>query len=119
MNIFRKSTRIGCFVKVCNLLLCIIPQGRFSLAARYHSNVAEVYENELQDYDKAISNYEQAADFHRGEDSVRYSPLPQGGHNQGSLSLCSWLLYSELQVPGQLNVGETPYQVYIISFWMT
>lgn len=46
-------------------------QGRFSLAARYHSNVAEIYETELQEYDHAISNYEQAADFHRGEDSVR------------------------------------------------
>lgn len=41
------------------------------MAARYHSSVAEVYENELQDYESAITNYEQAADFHRGEDSVR------------------------------------------------
>ena len=46
-------------------------QGRFSLAARYHSSVAEIYDTELQEYDAAISHYEQAADFHRGEDSVR------------------------------------------------
>lgn len=46
-------------------------QGRFSLAARYHANVADIYEAELQEYDNAISHYEQAADFHRGEDSVR------------------------------------------------
>ena len=54
-------------------LSSLIPplQGRFSLAARYHSSVAEIYEGELQEFDNAISNYEQAADFHRGEDSVR------------------------------------------------
>jgi hypothetical protein len=38
--------------------------------------VAEIYESELQEYDNAISNYEQAADFHRGEDSVRSVHMP-------------------------------------------
>jgi len=46
-------------------------QGRFSLAARYHNNVAEIYDVEMQEYEEAITHYEQAADFHRGEDSVR------------------------------------------------
>jgi hypothetical protein len=45
-------------------------QGRFSLAARYHSNVAEIYEGELQDYAGAIANYERAADYYKGEDST-------------------------------------------------
>lgn len=44
--------------------------GRFSLAARYYSNVAEICEGELGDFEQAIRNYEQAADFYRGEDSV-------------------------------------------------
>ena len=45
-------------------------QGRFSLAARYHNNVAEIYEGELQDYAGAIANYERAADYYKGEDST-------------------------------------------------
>jgi len=44
--------------------------GRFSLAARYHSTVAEIYETELLEFEEAISNYERAADYHRGEDAV-------------------------------------------------
>lgn len=44
--------------------------GRFSLAARYHNNVAEIYEGELQDYKEAIANYERAADYYKGEDST-------------------------------------------------
>ena len=45
-------------------------QGRFSLAPRYHNNVAEIYEGELQDYAGAIANYERAADYYKGEDST-------------------------------------------------
>lgn len=44
--------------------------GRFSLAARYLSTVAEIYETEILDFEQAISNYEQSADFFKGEDSV-------------------------------------------------
>ena len=57
-----------CMSHDCHMIL----QGRFSLAARYHSSVAEIYESELQEYENAITNYEQAADFHRGEDSLRW-----------------------------------------------
>ncbi len=53
-----------------SLLISSFFQGRFSLAARYHSNVAEIYEGELQDYAGAIANYERAADYYKGEDST-------------------------------------------------
>ncbi|CAI8041511.1 Beta-soluble NSF attachment protein [Geodia barretti] len=44
--------------------------GRFTMAARYHSNIAEICESELGDFEQAITHYEQAADYYKGEDST-------------------------------------------------
>ena len=52
----------------CFLLL----QGRFTMAAKHHITIAEIYETEVIDIDKAIANYEQAADYYKGEESNRY-----------------------------------------------
>ncbi|XP_070576712.1 alpha-soluble NSF attachment protein-like [Ptychodera flava] len=43
--------------------------GRFTIAAKHHISIAEIYESEVMDIEKAISNYEQAADYYRGEES--------------------------------------------------
>lgn len=43
--------------------------GRFSIAAKHHMTVAEIYENEGADIEKAISHFERAADFYKGEES--------------------------------------------------
>ncbi|XP_006820417.1 alpha-soluble NSF attachment protein-like [Saccoglossus kowalevskii] len=43
--------------------------GRFTIAAKHHISIAEIYESEIMDIEKAISNYEQAADYYRGEES--------------------------------------------------
>ncbi|WAR18276.1 SNAA-like protein [Mya arenaria] len=43
--------------------------GRFTIAAKHHVSIAEIYENELADMDKAISSYQQAADYYKGEES--------------------------------------------------
>lgn len=43
--------------------------GRFQIAAKHHMTVAEIYEGELSDIDKAITHYEQAADYYKGEES--------------------------------------------------
>ncbi|KAM6906572.1 N-ethylmaleimide-sensitive factor attachment protein, beta b isoform 2-T2 [Lycodopsis pacificus] len=37
--------------------------------AKHHINVAEIYESELVDIEKAIAHYEQAADYYKGEES--------------------------------------------------
>ena len=37
--------------------------GRFNIAAKHHQNIAEIYENDVADLDKAMHHYEQAADF--------------------------------------------------------
>ena len=43
--------------------------GRFNIAAKHHMTVAEIYESEIVDIEKAISHYEQAADYYKGEES--------------------------------------------------
>ncbi|CAH1792479.1 unnamed protein product [Owenia fusiformis] len=43
--------------------------GRFTVAAKHHVTIAEIYETEAVDIDKAIANYEQAADYYKGEES--------------------------------------------------
>ncbi|XP_028858827.1 N-ethylmaleimide-sensitive factor attachment protein, beta b isoform X2 [Denticeps clupeoides] len=44
-------------------------KGRFTIAAKHHITIAEVYESELVDIEKAIAHYEQAADYYKGEES--------------------------------------------------
>uniref|UniRef100_A0A8C2CLQ9 Alpha-soluble NSF attachment protein-like n=1 Tax=Cyprinus carpio TaxID=7962 RepID=A0A8C2CLQ9_CYPCA len=44
--------------------------GRFTIAAKHHVTIAEIYETELVDIDKAIAHYEQAADYYKGEEST-------------------------------------------------
>lgn len=75
-------------------------QGRFTIAAKHHITIAEVYESELVDIEKvwhvwtkllscwewswslllistfclqAIAHYEQAADYYKGEESNRWT----------------------------------------------
>lgn len=44
-------------------------QGRFTIAAKHHISIAEIYETELVDIEKAIAHYEQSADYYKGEES--------------------------------------------------
>nr|CAX69996.1 Alpha-soluble NSF attachment protein [Schistosoma japonicum] len=43
--------------------------GRFTIAAKHHLTVAQIYEENLVDIEQAIRHYEQAADYYKGEDS--------------------------------------------------
>lgn len=40
--------------------------GRFSIAAKHHQTIAEIYESELADLERAVQHYEQAADYFKG-----------------------------------------------------
>ncbi|XP_053473984.1 N-ethylmaleimide-sensitive factor attachment protein, alpha a [Ictalurus furcatus] len=44
--------------------------GRFTIAAKHHISVAEIYESDLLDIDKAVVHYEQAGDYYKGEEST-------------------------------------------------
>jgi len=43
--------------------------GRFTIAAKHHQTVAELFESEAADLDRAIQHYEKAADYFKGEES--------------------------------------------------
>jgi len=43
--------------------------GRFTIAAKHHQTIAEIYESEGADLEKAMQNYEKAADYFKGEES--------------------------------------------------
>lgn len=43
--------------------------GRFTMAAKQHQSIAEMFESEFVDYERAIHHYQQAADYFRGEES--------------------------------------------------
>lgn len=43
--------------------------GRFTMAAKHHQNIAELYETDNMDLERAVQHYEQAADYFRGEES--------------------------------------------------
>ncbi|XP_063126744.1 alpha-soluble NSF attachment protein isoform X3 [Rattus norvegicus] len=47
----------------------LTPKGRFTIAAKHHISIAEIYETELVDVEKAIAHYEQSADYYKGEES--------------------------------------------------
>lgn len=39
------------------------------MAAKHHLTIAEIYEKDIVDLEKAIKHYEQAADYFKGEES--------------------------------------------------
>nr|CAH8840802.1 unnamed protein product [Trichobilharzia regenti] len=43
--------------------------GRFTIAAKHHQTIAEIFEKDLVDVEQAIRHYEQAADYYKGEES--------------------------------------------------
>uniref|UniRef100_A0A671P1L3 N-ethylmaleimide-sensitive factor attachment protein, alpha a n=1 Tax=Sinocyclocheilus anshuiensis TaxID=1608454 RepID=A0A671P1L3_9TELE len=69
-NAFKKADpqeAMSCF---CQAIDIYTDMGRFNIAAKHHISIAEIYESELLDIDKAISHYEQAADYYKGEEST-------------------------------------------------
>uniref|UniRef100_A0A3Q3LTR9 N-ethylmaleimide-sensitive factor attachment protein, beta b n=1 Tax=Mastacembelus armatus TaxID=205130 RepID=A0A3Q3LTR9_9TELE len=61
-NAYKKSDPNGKYCMIGN-------RGRFTIAAKHHISIAEVYESDLVDIEKAIAHYEQAADYYKGEES--------------------------------------------------
>ena len=53
--------------------------------------IAEIYESELADMEKAISSYQQAADYYKGEESNRFGANYHLAQRlKMSLQLCSF-----------------------------
>jgi alpha-soluble NSF attachment protein len=58
---------IACLKTAIELLT---DEGRFSMAAKYHKEIGEIYEQEL-DYEHATTAFQAAADMYEGESSQR------------------------------------------------
>ncbi|XP_064258199.1 LOW QUALITY PROTEIN: alpha-soluble NSF attachment protein [Passer domesticus] len=69
-NAFKKADpqeAVSCLLRAIEIYT---DMGRFTMAAKHHIAIAEIYESDLLDIEKAIAHYEQAADYYRGEEST-------------------------------------------------
>uniref|UniRef100_T1JB32 Uncharacterized protein n=1 Tax=Strigamia maritima TaxID=126957 RepID=T1JB32_STRMM len=68
-NCYKKADpqeAVNCLLKSVEIYT---DMGRFTVAAKHHMTIAEIYESEVIDMEKAIQHYEQAADYFKGEES--------------------------------------------------
>lgn len=68
-NCFKKTDineAVNCLLKAIEIYT---DMGRFTMAAKHHQSIAEMYEAEAMDLERALQHYEQAADYFRGEES--------------------------------------------------
>uniref|UniRef100_H2SS13 N-ethylmaleimide-sensitive factor attachment protein, beta b n=1 Tax=Takifugu rubripes TaxID=31033 RepID=H2SS13_TAKRU len=69
-NMFKMAKNWSEAIKCLNASIDIYTDmGRFTIAAKHHISIAEIYESEMVDIEKAIAHYEQAADYYKGEES--------------------------------------------------
>ncbi|CAG4954784.1 unnamed protein product [Parnassius apollo] len=69
-NCYKKcdpNEAVSCLLKAIEIYT---DMGRFTIAAKQHQNIAELYETECVDLARAMQHYEQAADYFRGEEST-------------------------------------------------
>ncbi|NXP42110.1 SNAA protein, partial [Leiothrix lutea] len=69
-NAFKKADpqeAVNCLLRAIEIYT---DMGRFTIAAKHHIGIAEIYESDLLDIEKAVAHYEQAADYYKGEEST-------------------------------------------------
>uniref|UniRef100_A0A8C6SFS0 N-ethylmaleimide-sensitive factor attachment protein, alpha b n=1 Tax=Neogobius melanostomus TaxID=47308 RepID=A0A8C6SFS0_9GOBI len=69
-NAFKKADPLEAINCLNRAIEIYTDMGRFTIAAKHHITIAEIYETELVDIDKAVAHYEQAADYYKGEEST-------------------------------------------------
>ena len=90
--------------------------GRFSIAAKHHQTIAEIYESELADLDRAVQHYEQAADYFKGINDYNSNLLIKlnywhlsGEESNSSANKC---LLKVAQYAAQLENYQKAIQIY-------
>lgn len=68
-NCFKKSDPNEAVSSLLKAIEIYTDMGRFTMAAKHHQSIAELYETEAVDLDRAVQHYEQAADYFKGEES--------------------------------------------------
>eukprot|EP00794_Sanderia_malayensis_P019949 gene19949-21903_t len=69
-NCFKKSDfdeAVNCLQRAIEIFT---DMGRFTMAAKHHNTIAEIYDSNIMDLEKAIGHYETAADYYKGEGST-------------------------------------------------
>lgn len=69
-NCFKKSDINESVSSLLKAIDIYTDMGRFTMAAKHHQTIAEMYENEANDLARAVHHYEQAADYFKGEEST-------------------------------------------------
>ncbi|XP_042210554.1 alpha-soluble NSF attachment protein-like isoform X2 [Homarus americanus] len=68
-NCYKKTDpneSVNCLLKAIEIYT---DMGKFTMAAKHHQSIAEIYETEVADIEKAIQHFEQASDYFRGEEN--------------------------------------------------
>lgn len=68
-NCYKKSDPNMSVESLLKAIEIYTDMGKFTMAAKHHQTIAETYETEVADMEKAIQHYEQAADYFRGEEN--------------------------------------------------
>ncbi|KAF0299327.1 Alpha-soluble NSF attachment protein [Amphibalanus amphitrite] len=69
-NCYKKVAPTEAVTTLMKAIDIFTDMGRFTVAAKHHQTIAEIYETEKVDLEKCIKHYEKAADFFRGEEST-------------------------------------------------
>ncbi|XP_066158856.1 alpha-soluble NSF attachment protein isoform X2 [Euwallacea fornicatus] len=96
-NCYKKSNineAVNCLLRAIEIYT---DMGKFTMAAKHHQTIAELYENDSADLEKAVQHYEQAADYFRGEE------------NNSSANKC---LLKVAQYSAQLENYDKAIQIY-------
>lgn len=57
---------VDCLLKAAEIYT---DMGRFTMAAKHHMSIAELYETDLNDLEQTMYHYEKSADYYKGEES--------------------------------------------------
>merc|ERR1712025_329755 len=68
-NCFKKNDPKEAAASLQKAIDIYTDMGRFTIAAKHHQTIAELFEAQTGDLDQAMQHYEQAAEYFRGEES--------------------------------------------------
>lgn len=68
-NCYKKTDNAEAIECLSRAIVIYTDMGRFTMAAKHHQTIAEIYETDCVDQEKAVEHYEQAASYFKGEES--------------------------------------------------